>query len=99
VETNVSPHTPSTFTAQAADDPIAPIDNSLLMFDALRKAGVPHEMHIFQKGGHGWGLGDPGSLVSAWPRLFVAFARAQGMLGAATTKAPDDARADQSEND
>ena len=76
VETHVSAHMPPTFTAQAADDPIAPIDNSLLMFDALRKAGVPHEMHIFAQGGHGWGLGDPGSLVSAWPRLFLAFMRA-----------------------
>jgi acetyl esterase/lipase len=99
VETNVSARTPPTFTAQAADDPIAPIDNSLLMFDALRKAGVPHEMHIFAKGGHGWGLGDPGSLVSAWPRLFVAFARAQGMLGAAVAEMPDRARTDRSNND
>jgi acetyl esterase/lipase len=82
VETHVSARTPPTFTAQAADDPIAPIDNSLLMFDALRKAGVPHEMHIFANGGHGWGLGDPGSLVSAWPRLFLAFARAQAGDGA-----------------
>lgn len=82
VETHVSARTPPTFTAQAADDPIAPIDNSLLMFDALRKAGVPHEMHIFQRGGHGWGLGDPGSLVSAWPRLFLAFARAQDQVDA-----------------
>lgn len=89
VETHVSGRTSPTFTAQAADDPIAPIDNSLLMFDALRKAGVPHEMHIFQKGGHGWGLGDPGSLVSAWPRLFTAFAKAQGLFGAAAPDKPD----------
>ncbi len=99
VETHVSPRTPPTFTAQAADDPIAPIENSLLMFDALRKAGVPHEMHIFQKGGHGWGLGDPGSLVAAWPRLFTAFARAQGMLGAAAPEPADHPSSAPSEND
>jgi acetyl esterase/lipase len=93
VETQVSGHTPPTFTAQAADDPIAPIDNSLLMFDALRKVGVPHEMHIFAQGGHGWGLGDPGSLVSAWPRLFLAFMRAQDE-GAADDKAAPEADRD-----
>jgi acetyl esterase/lipase len=95
VETHVSARTPPTFTAQAADDPIAPIDNSLLMFDALRKASVPHEMHIFAKGGHGWGLGDPGSLVSAWPRLFLAFARAQDGEGAPpATHSSDDSSND-----
>jgi acetyl esterase/lipase len=93
VETNVTDKAPPIFTAQAADDPIAPVANSLLMFDALQKAKVPHEMHIFESGGHGWGLGDPGTLVSAWPRLFAAFARhhdlmAPGFFAAAPAAAP-----------
>jgi len=88
VETDVSDRTPPIFTAQAADDPIAPIANSLLMFDALQKAKIPHEMHIFEQGGHGWGLGDPGSSVSAWPRLFATFAQTHGLMAPGFFAAP-----------
>lgn len=65
---------PPTFLAQAQDDPISPVDNSLLMFGALRRLGVPAEMHIFAAGKHGWGMGKPGSLVQAWPELFAKWA-------------------------
>lgn len=65
---------PPTFLAQAQDDPIAPVDNSLLMFGALRRLGVPAEMHIFAAGKHGWGMGKPDSLVHAWPGLFTQWA-------------------------
>jgi acetyl esterase/lipase len=83
VELHVTHDTPPTFLAQAADDPIANIGNSLVMFDALRKNNVDSELHVFDKGGHGWGLGDPGSAPSAWPRLFAAWARRQGFFSAA----------------
>jgi acetyl esterase/lipase len=101
VQTHVSGRTPPVFTAQAADDPIAPIANSLLMFDALQKAGVKHEMHIFQEGGHGWGLGDPGSLVSAWPRLFASWARTHDLmpLGFGGSAAPAPSPADDRNDD
>jgi acetyl esterase/lipase len=62
------------FLAQAADDPISPIDNTLIMFNALRAAHVAAEMHVFQSGGHGWGLGRPGTEELAWPKLFVTWA-------------------------
>jgi acetyl esterase/lipase len=80
VELHVTHNAPPTFLAQAADDPIANIGNSLVMFDALRKNGVDSELHVFDKGGHGWGLGDPGSAVAAWPRLFAAWAKRQGFF-------------------
>jgi len=70
VERHVGSRMPPTFLAQAADDPISPIQNSLLMFNALKAAQIPAEMHIFQEGGHGWGLGKTGSPVHAWPALF-----------------------------
>lgn len=85
VELHVTHDTPPTFLAQAADDPIANIGNSLVMFDALRKNNVDSELHVFDKGGHGWGLGDPGSAPSAWPRLFAAWARRQGFFSAVDT--------------
>jgi acetyl esterase/lipase len=80
VELHVTHNAPPTFLAQAADDPIANIGNSLVMFDALRRNGVDSELHVFDKGGHGWGLGDPGSAVAAWPRLFAAWAKRQGFF-------------------
>lgn len=85
VELHVSHDTPPTFLAQAADDPIANIGNSLVMFQALKKNDVDAELHVFDKGGHGWGLGDPGSAVAAWPRLFAAWARRNGFFSAVDT--------------
>jgi acetyl esterase/lipase len=82
-ELHVGGNTPPTFLAQAVDDPIASVDHSLTMFAALRAHGVPAELHLFENGGHGWGLGQPGSLVSAWPRLFAAWARSHGSMGGA----------------
>ena len=76
VELQVNNNTPATFLAQAIDDPISPINNSYLMNAALQKAGVPVEMHIFQTGGHGWGMGKKNSPVSAWPALFESWAKA-----------------------
>src|SRR4029078_2529668 len=45
-----------TFLLQAEDDPVDPVENSLVYYAALRKAGVPAEMHVFVKGGHAFGL-------------------------------------------
>ncbi|BDU20739.1 alpha/beta hydrolase [Dyella sp. GSA-30] len=80
VELHVTHDTPPTFLAQAQDDPIANIGNSLVMFDALRAQNVPSELHVFENGGHGWGLGTPGTLVAAWPRLFADWIRSHGWL-------------------
>ncbi|MDQ1098030.1 MULTISPECIES: alpha/beta hydrolase [Chryseobacterium] len=68
------------FLAQAADDPVASVENSLLMFAALKKETVLSEMHIFQAGGHGWGMGKPGSAVSSWPQLFKKWLECNGIL-------------------
>lgn len=73
VETLVHARTPPVFLAQALDDSIAPVDNSLLMFAALRRAQVPVALHVFQHGGHGWGLGKAGSEPAAWPQLLQAW--------------------------
>ena len=74
VDQHVTDDTPTTFLAQATDDPIAPVENSLLMFGALRKAHVPVEMHVFRSGGHGFNLGQPGAEDHAWPRLYATWA-------------------------
>lgn len=67
---NVAAHTPPTMLVHAADDSSVPVENSLVMYDALRKAGVRSELHVFDSGGHGFGLrGVAGRNVAAWPEL------------------------------
>lgn len=78
VEKLVSSSMPVTFLAQAMDDPISSVDNSLLLYSALKKVNVKTEMHLFPTGGHGWGLGKKGSPVAAWPELFKTWIKNSG---------------------
>jgi len=74
---HVDARTPRTLLIHAADDDAVPVDNSLLMFDALRRAGVRSELHVFDRGGHGFGLrGVAGKDVASWPQLVQAWALA-----------------------
>ena len=74
IERQVTHQMPPTFLVHAGDDGIAPPENSLLMFEALRANRVPAALHLFRAGGHGFNLGKSGSEVSAWPNLFTTFA-------------------------
>jgi acetyl esterase/lipase len=78
VELHVKEKTPPTFLAQAIDDPISNVENSRLMYAALQQNHVPSEIHLFPTGGHGWGMGKPGSPEQEWPQLFKAWAKANG---------------------
>lgn len=60
-EKQVAADTPPTFIVQAADDNVVPIQNALLMYEALIKNKVKTEMHLYQAGGHGFGLANPKS--------------------------------------
>lgn len=70
---HVDAATPPTFLAHALDDTAVPPENSLMMLAALRAAKVPAEAHFFEKGGHGFGLGLPGTANAQWPALFDAW--------------------------
>lgn len=71
----VKPDTPPTLLIHAADDEAVPSENSVLMFAALRAAKVPTELHVFDEGGHGFGMrGIAGKDVAAWPELVRAWA-------------------------
>lgn len=67
---HVSAQTPATFLVHALDDTAVPPENTLMMLEALRQAGVPAEAHLLQEGGHGFGLGMPGTPAHQWPILF-----------------------------
>jgi acetyl esterase/lipase len=77
----VGRQTPPTFLLQAEDDPIDPVENSLVYYAALRKAGVPAEMHVFVTGGHAFGLRRTDSPITDWPRLVEKWL---GTIGAIT---------------
>jgi acetyl esterase/lipase len=83
----VGPETPPVFIAHAEDDPIVNVGSSLALFDALRGQHVPAELHVFDHGGHGWGLGAPGTRVGNWPALFAGWIAGRGFLPAATVPA------------
>lgn len=76
---NVGPDTPPCFLLHAADDESVPVENALLLHAALRAQRVPTELHVFEHGGHGFGLRRAaGKPVAIWPELFVAWARSHG---------------------
>ncbi|MBR7104281.1 MAG: alpha/beta hydrolase [Lentisphaeria bacterium] len=73
-EFKVDKQTPPTLLIQTGDDPIK-VENSLSWYLALRRAGVPCEMHIWAKGGHGYALGQKKEQVSDWPRIALKWFR------------------------
>lgn len=65
-ELKVTAQTPPTMLVQTEDDK-SYINSSLFYYYALKEAGVPATMHLYSKGGHGYGLRDTGNSVNEWP--------------------------------
>jgi acetyl esterase/lipase len=79
-DTRVTAETPPTFLFHTNADTAVPVENSVHYFLALRKAGVPAEMHIFKDGPHGVGLAMQDPALSEWPRVLANWLRASGFL-------------------
>jgi len=79
-ETQVTPDTPPAFLVHGVDDAGVPVENSLMFASALRAAGVPFELHLFEHGPHGFGLGGDDPALSVWPKLCVEWLRVRGVL-------------------
>lgn len=79
-ELRVTPQTPPTFLFHTTADATVPVENSVLFYLALRKAGVPAEMHIFQNGPHGVGLGGTDPALAQWPLALANWLRVRGLL-------------------
>ncbi|MGK6318292.1 alpha/beta hydrolase [Sphingomonas sp. DT-204] len=78
---NIRSDSPPCFLCAAEDDATVPVENTLLLRAALRAAKVPAETHLFTSGGHGFGLrGVVGKPAGAWPELFLAWSRSQGLF-------------------
>lgn len=79
-DTQVSAETPPTFLFHTNADTAVPVENSIYYFLALRKAGVPAEMHIFKDGAHGAGMPMNDTALSAWPSVLANWLRASRFL-------------------
>jgi acetyl esterase/lipase len=79
----VTKDTPPTFIYHTFNDQTVPVEQSLRFYEALVKAGVPSEMHIFASGPHGTGLGIGDAALDQWPNLLENWLRAKGLLTAA----------------
>ena len=79
-ELAVTKQTPPTFLFHTTADTAVPAENSVYYYLALRKAGIPAEMHIFEKGPHGVGLANDDPALSEWSKLLANWLRGRGVL-------------------
>lgn len=78
-EIKVDKNTPPTFLAHASNDGISPL-NSVYYYAALKRAGVPAELHVYLSGGHGYGLRPTDEPVTTWPARCAEWMKKQGLL-------------------
>ena len=79
-ENQVTENTPPTFLVLTHEDKSVPSPNSVAFYLALHKAGVPAEMHIYEKGPHGFGLAPYDPVLGQWPDLLEVWMRGRRVL-------------------
>jgi acetyl esterase/lipase len=79
-ERQVTARTPPTFLFHTDDDPGVPAANSAAFYLAMKRAGVPGELHIYQHGKHGVGLGKDDPVLSTWPDRLADWLRVRGLI-------------------
>lgn len=76
----VTAQTPPTFLFHTSEDTGVPPQNSVAFYLALKNAGVPAELHIYEKGRHGVGLAPEDRELSTWPDRMLGWMRGRGLL-------------------
>lgn len=79
-ELRVTPDTPPAFLVHAMDDKGVPAENSIRYFLALKRHQTPAELHVYESGGHGFGLAKDKGTVADWPRACERWLAQQGYL-------------------
>lgn len=79
-ERAVTKDTPPTFLFHTNTDTTVPAENSVQYYLALRRASVPAELHVFEKGPHGVGLANDDVALSEWSRLLANWLRGRGIV-------------------
>lgn len=79
-ELQVNKDTPPAFLVQAMDDNVVPVQNSIDYALALRKYKIPCELHLYERGGHGFGLGRNHDTESSWPEACARWLKMHGLI-------------------
>jgi acetyl esterase/lipase len=79
-ERQVTSQTPPTFLFHTNEDKGVPAENSVMFYLALRKAGVPAEIHIYERGRHGVGLAPVDPVLSTWAARLEDWLKLRGLL-------------------
>lgn len=79
-EKQITSDTPPAFLVHSSDDGAVPVKNSINYYTGLQKNKIPAELHVFQKGGHGYGLAPNGGTESSWPDLCIRWLKAMGII-------------------
>jgi acetyl esterase/lipase len=79
-EKQVTKDTPPTFLVHTSEDSGVRPENSVLFYLALKKNNVPAELHIYEKGRHGLGLGEKDTPFASWPDRCIAWMKGRGFL-------------------
>jgi acetyl esterase/lipase len=82
-ERRVTEKTPPTFLVHAGDDKGVPVKNSLLFYEALVAHGVPAELHVYEVGGHGFGMFRGDRPADKWPEQLHRWMKQRGIIGVA----------------
>jgi acetyl esterase/lipase len=80
IDSHISLKTPPTFLLQNEDDDVDGVNQSLVYYTALKKAGIPVEMHLYAQGGHAFGLRRTKLPVTKWPQLVETWLGTIGMI-------------------
>jgi acetyl esterase/lipase len=79
-EKQITSKTPPCFLIHTGGDAGVPAENSIDFYLALRRAGVPAELHVYERGEHGFGLGGDDPVLSTWPDRLAAWMQTRGLL-------------------
>lgn len=95
-EKQVTPQTPPTFIFHTTEDAAVLPENAILFYTALRKAKVPAELHIYERGRHGVGLAADNEQLSQWPMQLAGWLKLRGLLDRPkfVASTPEEASAD-----
>ncbi len=75
----VTSNTPPTFIVFSSDDKSVPVQNGIVFYQALLKHGVKASLHVFDHGGHGYGMGPKDPVLNQWPAMAVKWLESLGM--------------------
>ncbi len=79
-EKQVTANNPPTFIWHTSDDAVVLVENALVFYSALHRAGVPAELHVYETGRHGLGLAKDHPGAANWPQELIDWLRVRGLL-------------------